>query len=184
MFIRNKLESYNMIKKLNLNLTNEVIFQRGQHDQVKKYLKNNPWEFYVIRDKKNSNSKSHRYNLTKNDVLQYIDECEIFSLAESTLNYESHRIVCGEIFIDQDWNLVASLDDGTYGAVRDCMVHPKYIWKFNLLEGYQPSIYGFNQVLDYIFSHELFGIVVEFSLYDIPVGVNKENIIIWELRNY
>jgi len=30
----------------------------------------------------------------------------------------------------------------------------------------------------------LFGIIVEFSLSEIPVGVNKENLIIWELRNY
>lgn len=46
------------------------------------------------------------------------------------------------------------------------------------------SIAGLNKVIDYICCHELFNVIVEFSMYDVPVGVNQENLIIWEIRNY
>jgi hypothetical protein len=184
MYIRNKQESYEMIKKLNLNLTNEVVFQKGQYEQVKVYLDNNPWKYYVLRDKKNSGSKLHRYKLTYDEVLQYIGEYNIFSVAESSLNFEEHRILCGEMQIDRDWNLAACLHDICIGSVRDCVAVPKYLLSFNVLDGYEPRINGLKQAIDYIFIHELFHVVVEFSLFDIPVGRNKENIIIWELRNY
>ena len=79
----------------------------------------------------------------------------------------------------------ASLSDIKNISNREAMQMPKYnIWNHNLAEDKDPNIRGFNEVVDYIISKELLGMVVEFSLFEIPVGVNKERIIIWELRNY
>lgn len=181
--IKNKQESYSMIKQLKLNTTNEVIFTKGQIKEVEEYLKDNQWEYYVIRDKKNILGK-YLYKLTKEEVLEHINDYELFSLAESSYNYENHRILCGDIQIDYDYNVLASIDDDYTKPFRNCENNSKYRLNFNLLYDYEPSIKGLKYVIDYIFKYELFDMVVEFSLYDMPVGINKENIIIWELRNY
>lgn len=183
MLVRDKQESYLMIKKLNLNITNEVLFTTGQIKEAQDYLDNNPWRYYVIRDKKNVNGK-YLYKLTKKEVLEHINDYELFSLAESSYNFEAHRILCGDIQIDYDYNVLASIDDDYTKPFRDCENDSKYRLNFNLLYDYEPNIKGLRSVIDYLYKHELFGMVVEFSLYDIPVGINKENIIIWELRNY
>lgn len=183
MLVRNKQESYLMIKRLNLNITNEVLFTTGQIKEVQDYLDNNPWEYYVIRDKKNISGK-YLYKVTKEEVLDHVNDYELFTVAESTYNYEDHRILCGDIQIDSECNVLACIDDDSTKPFRECENNSKYKLDFNLLYDYEPNIRGLRDVIDYVFINKLFDVIVEFSLYDIPVGVNKQNIIIWELRNY
>ena len=79
----------------------------------------------------------------------------------------------------------ASLSDIKGISNRIAMLDPKYnIYDYDLKERRDPTIRGISTVIDYISANGLIGMVVEFSLFDIPVGINKENIIIWELRNY
>jgi hypothetical protein len=40
------------------------------------------------------------------------------------------------------------------------------------------------KILEFISEYELFDVVVEFTYYDIPVGRNREPLLIWEIRNY
>jgi len=54
----------------------------------------------------------------------------------------------------------------------------------DLKERREPSIPGLTEAIDFIVKHELFNIYVEISVFEIPVGIKRENIIIWELRNY
>ena len=47
------------------------------------------------------------------------------------------------------------------------------------------NIKHYEEIYSYIIKNELKDIIVEFALFDINVGINKENIIIYELRtNY
>ena len=44
------------------------------------------------------------------------------------------------------------------------------------------DIPGFSKIMRYITEHELYDVIVEFSVYDCKIGVNKENVVISELR--
>jgi len=68
--------------------------------------------------------------------------------------------------------------------LRTATDNPKYNISINLLEEKDPKIRGISKVIDYLFHNELFGVIVEFTLFDCPVGCNNEEIVIWELRNY
>lgn len=59
-----------------------------------------------------------------------------------------------------------------------------YMLSLDLKERREPSIPGLTEAIDFIVEHDLFNMYVEISVFGIPVGVNRENIIIWELRNY
>lgn len=181
--IKNKLESKNMIEKLGINRLQETLFKGNEVSKVKEFLNNNEYKYYVIRDKINS-SGNFLYKLTKTEVLKYVNDYELFSIAESSANFEEHRILGGDIWITKDWEVIASVDDDCSKSFRDCENNSKYNLRFSLLEGYEPNIIGLKSAINYILKHELIDVVVEISVYDKPFGVNKENILIWEIRNY
>lgn len=42
----------------------------------------------------------------------------------------------------------------------------------------------FDYIYSYIYEHNLFDVLVELSLFDIPLGIHNERIIVWELRTH
>ena len=93
-------------------------------------------------------------------------------------------ILQGDIQVDSDMRMLATLNDEKGISLRQATGKPKYNLSLNLLEQKDPPIRGIGKVVDYIFRHELFDVVVEFTLYNCPAGCNDEEIVIWELRNY
>ena len=46
------------------------------------------------------------------------------------------------------------------------------------------QIPNINQVIKYIIDNKLVDYIVEFALFDIPVGINNEHVVLFELRNH
>ena len=182
--ITNKAQSDYEIKKRNLNrVTEEIFTNQSSIDEIKKFLENNKCEFYNIRDKSKA-SGEFKYKLTAEEVLKEVKNYEKFSIYESLAAADEKLVVQGEIEIKKDFTVAASLSDVKGISNRTAMQSPVYRLNFNLLEEREPVIRGLKKVVDYVIKKQLFGMIVEFSLFEIPVGVNKENLIIWELRNY
>jgi hypothetical protein len=162
----------------------EGIFKKGEIDKVKDHIANNPHPLYAMRNKAKS-SGVFLYSLTAEEVLSHVDDYELFSVAESLLDADkNHMILQGAIQITNDWICRASLNDVRGMSNRQAENNPKYKLNFSLLDDSEPPIQGLRYLIDYYISHELFELVMEFGMYDIPVGVNKDNIIIWEIRSY
>lgn len=184
MQVKNKKQSDYLIKSLQLNRMSEGIFTCNQEEELKKFLKENLHPYYNIRDK-NASMGEFRYKITAEEVLKYANSYQLFSVYESLADADqNHMLLQGEIRVDSNWNVKASLDDRRCISNREAMKQPKFNIFFNILESSEPHICGLKQILDYIIVNQLFDVIVEFTLYDVPVGVKKENIIIWELRNY
>ena len=184
MFIKNKQESDYYINKLQLNHMLTGNFTKEQYKEVNEFLNKYKYPYYNLRDKSQSMG-NFLYKLSEKEILQQIDSYNNFCIYESLYNADNnHLMLQGEIQIDKSFILVASLDDTKGISNRDAMKNPKYKVNLDLKEHSEPCIIGLTLILDYVIMHELFNVIVEFSLYDIKVGINKENIIIWELRNY
>ena len=181
--IKNKTESDRVILERGLNRLSSEVFSQGEVERLKKYLNETDFEYYNIREKKAS-SGSFIYKLTKEQVIQESKDFQIFSVHESLAGVDDKLILQGEIYIDADWVMVASLSTVKNIPNREAMKKPEYTIEVDLKSCREPSIDGLTEVIDYIVGKELIGMVVEFSLFDARVGVNNENIIIWELRNY
>lgn len=183
--IKNKYESDYMIKKLGLNRMVEVIFSdKTPVEEVEDFLEINEYKYYNIRDKSGSSGK-FMYKLTKSEVMEAAKTYKRYAIYESLAEADRRLILQGDIEIDKDFIMRASLSDIKGISNRIAMLDPKYnIYDYDLKERRDPTIRGISNVIDYISANGLIGMVVEFSLFDIPVGINKENIIIWELRNY
>lgn len=184
MEVRNKQESNYYINKLNLNHMLTGNFNNTQYKEVKQFLNDYQYAYYNIRDTSQSMG-NFLYKLTKEDILNQIHNYNNFCIYESLYDADNeHLILQGEIQIKNDFTILASMDNQKGISNREAMKSPKYKINIDLKEFSEPNIKGLKQVIDYIINHELFDLIVEFTLYDIQVGINKENIIIWELRNY
>lgn len=184
--IVNKYESDCAIVRLGLNKMLEGIFtSKSSQEDLIKFLDRNKHDHYNIRDKSDPSGK-FQYKLTRDEVIENSkDYKKKFSVYESLAEADKTLILQGEIQIDKDFVMMASLSDVKGISNRIAMQEPKYnIHGFDLTDKREPSIRGLSKVLDYIISKELLDVVVEFSLFEIPVGINNEDIIIWELRNY
>lgn len=181
--ITNKTQSDAEIKRRKLNHTIEGVFVKGQKAELESFLNQNSYPFYNIRDKSQSRGK-FRYKLTKDEVIARSVEYDRFSVYESLWEADERLVIQGDIFINNSFELIASLDSRKNIPLRSATNNPMYMLSIDLKERREPSIPGLTEAIDFIVKHELFNIYVEISVFEIPVGIKRENIIIWELRNY
>lgn len=182
--IKNKDNSEKLIRKMNLNRLLRVEFNKEEIDKVKEFIDNSDCQYYSIRSRIKSSGKFY-YKIAPDDVLNKVKDFESFVLSESLVEADQkYLILQGSIQIFDDWTCIASLNDTKGQPNREADDIPKYKLFFNIIDDYEPDIRGLKRIIDYYVTHELFNLVLEFSIYDIPIGINKENIIVWEIRDY
>ena len=182
--IINKTESDYVIKNLKLNRMLDGVFSKGEEDKVQAFLNNNPYPYYNIRDKSKAMGQ-FLYKLNSSEVMAHVKDYDMFSVYESLADADlKHMLLQGEVYVSSDWKVLASLSNVIGISNRLAMKEPTWHLDYDLLYDREPKITGLKQIIDYIFIHELFDVYVEFTSYGIQVGINHENLLIWELRNY
>lgn len=173
-----------MIKALNLNrLTSLLVTQSTPREEVEAYLDSGIKSF-CLRDS-SSAMGNFQYDLSKEQVLKSLADYSCATISECMKDADVNLVLQGEIQITKDFEVMATLDDKKGISNREAMKAPTFPrLHFDLKECREPSIRGLTTVLDYIIEHELIDVIVEFTLFNEPVGLHRQPIIIWELRNY
>lgn len=182
MKIKNKLDSIQMIQKLGLNRFPEKVFHAGEEDKVIDFLKEFPATYYAIRDKSKS-SGEFKLKVKYNDVLKEIKNYSLFSINVSSANYAKNQVLVGEIQILDSLEVYATLTTDCNASVRDALKKTEFNIKTTIFDDDTlEQIPYFSFLYDYICSHDLKNVIVEFSLFNIEVGLYHEKIVIYELR--
>lgn len=181
--IKNKAESDYEIKKRDLNRMAEAVFTKDERQKLIGFLSEYNFPYYNMRDKSRP-SGQFLYKLTKEEVLLHSRDYEKYSVYESLCVADEKLVLQGDIHINDGFEMLASLDDRKGISLREATKNPKYQIQIDLKEKREPCIKGLTEAIDYIVKHELFNCYVELSVYDIPVGIKKEKILVWEMRNY
>ncbi len=185
MLIKKKSISKDIIKNLGLNRVEEQVFYKNNICKVKDYLRGSADVLYNVRDMREAGGGNFLYGLTPGQVINEVVKYEKFTLFECLQELDKNNLILqGEIFLTDDCKLWASLSSIKGLSNRKAMENPEFTLDLDLLYDRIPKIRGLDKIMDYIFINYIFNVVVEFSLYDVPVGINKENVLIWELRNY
>lgn len=180
MKIKNKFESLQFIKDHHLNYFGEEVFKNTQVEEIKNYLNNHHEKYYILKDKTKVYGKVY-YSLTKEEVLKHINEYKILGLDVASFNYLDHKVLLGEILLTSNMHLTLSASFHKDSNHRN-FCKPNIFLNTNIYDKKVKHIKGLEEVIDYIFKHNLFDIIVEFCLYDIPLGIYKENVVIFEVR--
>ena len=182
MIIKSKTDSSKMIEELKLNKFSEEIFSRNEINKINKFIKNNPADFYAIRDKTKFGG-IFKLKVPTNKIFEEIKEYDLFSINVSSANYVDNQLVVGEIEFLKNGDVYATISLDRKASVRDAINKPDINIKTNIFDKKLNEIPDFDYIYKYISDHNLFDIVVEFALFNIEVGTQNEKIIIYELRS-
>lgn len=184
MEIRNKLESIEKIKRLGLNKFPEQLFSSSEEEKVLDFINQYPAKYYAVSDKSKS-SGVFKLKVDASKVLEQINDYNLFTINVSSANYADNQLLVGEIEFLSNNEVYAILTTDKNASVRDALKNPEFNIKTDIFDNSTLNkIPHFNYIYDYISSHNLKDVIVEFSLFDKEVGINKEKVIVYELRTH
>lgn len=183
MFIKNKLESMKKISELGLNKFPEQLFKAGEQEKVREFLTCYPAQYYAIRDKSKAGG-IFKLKVVANDVLAEINDYDLFTINVSSANYVENQLLVGEIQILSNGEVYATLSVDPTASVRDALRNPTFNLKTDIFDKKLNKIPHFDLIYEYIITHNLQNVIVEFALFNKKVGIRKERIIVYELRTH
>lgn len=183
MKISNKLESVNKINELKLNRFPEQIFKNKEEEKVKKFLEEYPATYYAIRDKSKAGGV-FKLKVDYNNVLEEIKEYSLFSINVSSVNYVNNQLLVGEIEFLTNGEVYATLSTDPNVSVRDALISPTFNLKTYIYDKKINRIPYIDIIYKYIIDNNLQDVIVEFALFDKNVGIQKQRVIIYELRTH
>jgi hypothetical protein len=190
-FPRNKMESDEMIRSIGVNYTPFEIV--NSYEEAERVIDSIPAPI-GIREKRAGGGK-FLFGLDRSDVLRSISTKEVslpVGIYQDMSDVESKMIYQGEIWLFEDGSLKATYNCTPGIKNREaCSSHPGKVCvnidmsnPYNDQDRFGWDYYPLRDIIDYCLTYRLIGCVVEFSYYSVPVGWKKENINIWEIRNY
>ncbi len=183
--IKNKKDSINKMKELRLNYFQLDVFNVDDIDGIKAFFENNPSEEYVMRSPNKTNGNFFyvkNFEEAQEKLKYFSDEVTI---DVSYRPYKDFIILVGDIKVHKGYgadivDLTARTD--SEATQRNIYEEPQYNLHTTLEDDKLWNIPGFSKIMRYITEHELYDVIVEFLVYDCKIGVNKENVVISELR--
>ena len=179
--IKNKLESIEMIEKLNLNKFPEQLFKEYDEKNVLEFLRKYPAEYYAIRDKSKAGG-TFKLMVESDKVLEEIKDYSLYTINVSSANYIENQLLVGEIQILSNNEVYLILSTDPKASVRDAISSPMFNIKSNIFDKRLDDVPYFDELYQYIINNELKDIIVEFALFNKNVGIKNEKIIVYELR--
>lgn len=182
--IKNKLESIKKIKELKLNTFPEELFKKGEEDKVLEFVNKYPADYYAIRDKSNAGG-IFKLKVKKNNILKEIKGYELYTINVSSINYAENQIMEADIEIKRNGVIYVTISKNPESNVRDNIGDIYMSLKTDIFDDkILNKIPEFDYIYSYLYKYDLFDVIVEFSLFNKPLGINNERIIIWELRTH
>ncbi len=181
--LRNKNDSYDVINILKLNVLPVIRFKTFDEQKICEFVRKYDYPYYAVRDTFKSRSKLFNFKIKKEELISYCKNLTNFTINVSTYGFYTHQLCTGEIRIDKNMDVSLAVSNNPLESARGGAQNPDYMLNTTIYDKKLDSIKGLNQVIDYIFKHELFDLIVEFASFDIPVGLYNEDVVIFELRS-
>lgn len=181
MRIASKLESITQIEKLGLNKFPEQLFKANEYRKVQEFLKRYPAKYYAIRDKSKAGGV-FKLKVEASDVIKEIQEYSLFTINVSSANYVENQMLVGEIQILSSNEVYLIVSQDPAASVRDALRNPSFNLKTDIFDKKLNQIPHFDFLYEYISSHGLYDVILKFALFNTKLGMNKEKIVIYELR--
>lgn len=181
MIVRSKKHSSELIKRLGLNGVPEEVFTRYNRETIEYFCDSNPASKYILRDLDNPSGKYFICN-SKDECINNAKEYNgAFSLAVSCFAYDD-RILLGEVLISNNRIVI--------GARNDQGAHHRNIYDnpcINLDTDWDNkklwTVNGVEEVFNYLTSKNIYDVIVEFVVFNHPVGLHNNRVLIVELRS-
>lgn len=184
MFIKisDKLEIIKLIKELKLNSFPQKLFNRDETNGIKRFLLKYPVKFYAVRSKEIVNCKKNNFKVHKGNVLNEIKKYNLFTINVSSYNYINKFVLIGDIRMGKNnevW-IADSINPNFTGKMAE--QNPYFDFSTDIFDKRLNKVPGFDLIYSYIVDHNLINVIVEFAIYDKPVGIYDKPIVVFEIR--
>lgn len=184
--IKDKKDSINKMKELRLNYFPLQVFDVKDIDGIKKFFDENPAEEYVLRSPNKTNGNFfyvENFEKAKEKLSYFTNEVTV---DVSYRPYKEDIILVGDIKVHKGYDGVDMVDltarTDSEATQRNIYENPQYNLHTTIEDNKLWNIPGFSKIMRYISDYGLYDVIVEFSVYDCKIGVNKDNVVISELR--
>lgn len=181
--IKTKEQSKNKIIKLNVNRVPEIFIHKSDKESMIVFFAQNVEELYIVRDAENASGK---YYYVKT-VSECYEKAQSFSgkiIVAVSINTYKNKILLGAIEVDGELVRICATENEELDHRTMYNGKAEFNYQTDIFDKKLSRIPQFDFLYDYIITNHLDGYTVEFTIYDKPVGVKKEKIIINEVRNY
>lgn len=183
--IKNKKDAIMKMKELRLNYMPLDFFKVDDIAGIEKFFKKHNAEEYVMRDTTKAKG-NYFYVKTIDEVKKLLPKFKSeVTIDVSYRPYKEDIVLVGDIKVTRGAmgdtvDLTARTD--SEADQRNIYEEPEYNLHASLEDDRVWRIPGFEKIMQYITDHELYNVIVEFIVYDCKIGINKENVIISEIR--
>lgn len=183
--IKDKKDSILKMREMNLNTMPCEVFSADDREGIENFFNRFPAEEYILRS---TDKAQGEFVFVKNfeEALSFLHIFQTHvTVAVSFRPYAEDIVLIGDICLTRKGNgdqvdlTATTKTDGTHRGVYE---NPEYNIHASLEEDRVWQIPGFSKLVRYLSDHQLYEVIVEFAVYDIKVGKNKENVLISELR--
>jgi hypothetical protein len=119
---------------------------------------------------------------TSKDVLKACKSLQVFTVNVSSYNYKDHQLLVGTILIKENDEIYLTVSNNKDYSIRDAEKNPDYNCVIFLDDKRIKHINGLSDIIDYIKEKHLEDYIVEFAVFNIKLGIKKEQVIIYEIR--
>lgn len=183
--VKDKRDSVGKMKELGLNYFPLDVFSVTDIEGIKNFMEQNPAKEYCMRS---ANKAKGDFCFVENfeQAMQKLDLFdEEVTVCVSYNEYKDDIVLVGDIIIKKSYSgetvdLTARTD--SEATHRNIYEQPEYNLHTSLEDDRLWYIPGISKIMRYISDHDLYNVIVEFAVYSCRIGVNKENVVISEIR--
>ena len=183
--IKDKRDSIIKLKQMGLNTFTVDVFETSDVEGIKTFFENNPAEEYILRSTIKAQGRFFFVKSFEEAVALLPNYDQEVTIAVSFRPYKEDIVLLGDIIVKRESGTemvdITARDDEE-ATHRNIYEEPKYNLHASLEDDRLWKIPGFSKLMRYISDHELYDVILEFIVYAIRVGKNKENVAIIEMR--
>lgn len=188
MIIKDKKDSVAKMKELGLNYFPLDVFAVNDLNGIENFFKTYPAKEYVMRSANKAKGDFcfvTTFEEAKKNLHRFEDDVTI---CVSYNEFKEDIILVGDIVVHRKFgtesvDLTARTD--TEATHRNIYEKPEYNLHTSMEDDKLWKIPGISKIMRYIADHDLYNTIVEFAVYATRLGINKENVVISEIRtNY
>ena len=184
--IKDKKDSIYKMKELGLNYFPQDVFDVQDLTGIKMFFDTFQVDEYVLRSPDKAMGNFYYVKSFDEAVPLLKNFNDFVTISVSYRQYKDDLIIIGDIKIHKGFDGFDTVDltarTDKEATQRNIYENPQYNLHCSLEDNKVWNIPGFSKIVRYIIDHELYDVIVEFSVYDGRYGVNKENVVITELR--
>lgn len=185
--IKDKKDSVVIMKTLGLNYFPLEVFDHNDKDGILKFVEKFPAKEYAVRDSSKAKGEfffAKDYEEILKGISKYAGDVTI---CVSYNPYKENLVLVGDIKVHRGENedddiIDLTARDDVEATHRNIYENPQYNFHTTIDDDRLWKVNGFAKIMRYVTDNNLYDVIVEFAVYNVPLGIKNNEVVVSEIR--